>query len=59
VRPCFFKEKIMVNVTNFEALSEKVKEDDNFCVVCLRSREHIPAVNGLCYECGGGEETLN
>lgn len=49
----------MVHITNFEALSEKVKEDDNFCVVCLRSRKDVPVADALCYECGGGEEVLN
>jgi len=48
----------MVYLTDFDKLSEKVAEDENFCVVCLRSRDDVPVVNALCYECGGGKETL-
>lgn len=49
----------MVYLTSFEKLSEKVAEDKNFCVVCLRTRTDVPVVDALCYECGGGEEVLN
>ena len=59
VRPPSFKEKTVTFLINMEKLSERVHEDDNFCVGCLRSRDDVPVTNALCYECGGGEEVLN
>lgn len=46
-------------LTDFEKLHERVHEDKNFCVGCLRSRDDVPVTDALCYECGGGEEVLN
>ena len=59
MRPFSFTEETVTHLIDLEKLSELVHEDENFCVVCLRSRKDVPVVDALCYECGGGEEILN
>ena len=46
-------------IFKMDKLAERCNEDENFCVICLRTRTDVPVVDHCCYGCGGGEEVLH
>jgi len=44
----------MTSTVDFKKVVEAAHDDENFCVICLRSRKDVPVEANCCYECGGG-----